>query len=238
MIRYAVSARVMGGDIIDEDLAINFDTLNQTPNSTSVRTTFGLNSNDQATMTESTALLFTLLIGWISTIVLMNQLIALMGDSYAHVMENLRVETLRARGSVAVELMYLYRPFYSRRHVLPRWLHVIRPVSDGASLMQESEWEGNLKAVRTSIGELKQEFKAQMESRIAVLTGQVEKKHNAVVGKMSMLDAKLERIMALLTPEGGNSEGKAYTTRKFTRVQTANPGSVTFKSAFVAVAGD
>jgi len=219
----------MAGDIVDDDLALDFE-LNQTRNGTAVRTTFGLNSESHATRTESTALVFTLLIGWICSIVLMNQLIALMGDSYAHVMENLRVETLRQRGSVAVELMYLYRPFYNRRLVLPRWLHILRPATYGCNPLRES-WEGNLKAVKTSIGELKGAFEAQMESRIAVLTGQMERKHNDVVGKMSMLDAKLERIMGLLSSDNptaekeSNQEGKEYTTRRFTRVPTASRGS-------------
>ena len=57
-----------------------------------------------AAFSTTVATIFALMFGFVMLMVLMNQLIALMGDSYSHVMENLMVETLKARGEVIIDV--------------------------------------------------------------------------------------------------------------------------------------
>ena len=59
-------------------------------------------------------------------IVLMNQLIALMGDSYGRVMDNYTDEEVKSRARVILDLMDLYDNFLPNSLI---YLHVCTPVS-------------------------------------------------------------------------------------------------------------
>ena len=71
-----------------------------------------------ADVTGTWAILLCFLFGFLMLMVLMNQLIALMADSYNHVMENLAVETLRARAEVIIDVKFTYGEsfLYRLRH--------------------------------------------------------------------------------------------------------------------------
>ena len=75
-----------------------------------------------ADVTYVFATVLALAFGFLMLMVLMNQLIALMADSYNHVMENLFVETLRSRAEVIIDVKFTYGEnfLYWLRHKMPR----------------------------------------------------------------------------------------------------------------------
>ena len=85
-------------------------------------------------------------------IVMLNMLIAQMGDSYDHVQEHERIEALRERAVVLHEMLrYEMRKKREDSMLFPNWLHVLTS-EEGVSLKKRGEaWEGRLKSIQKNV---------------------------------------------------------------------------------------
>ena len=80
---------------------------------------------------------------FIVVIVLLNMLIALMGDSYDNVTENIQIESIRARARVFADLLV---DINRKNDIFCDWLHVCAAKDENA-FSNRSTWEGKLKAM-------------------------------------------------------------------------------------------
>ena len=88
---------------------------------------------------------------FIVVIVLLNMLIALMGDSYDNVTENIQIESIRARARVCADLLI---DVDGKNNIFGEWLHVC-VAKDENTFSNRSTWEGKLKAMKREIGGVK-----------------------------------------------------------------------------------
>ena len=84
--------------------------------------------------------------------ILMNQLIALMGDSYDRVQENYVVQARISRARVIVDMMDLYVA-QEDKIVFARWIHV---------------WEGRLKAVKKAVSNAEKKITEKLTDEMAM----------------------------------------------------------------------
>merc|ERR1712185_25088 len=82
------------------------------------------------------AVLMVVLFMGIVVVVLLNLLIAIMGDSYEKVKESERVEALRERAQIIVEV----EQTHPRRHTYHKYMHFVEAVD--SSELAPQEWEG------------------------------------------------------------------------------------------------
>merc|ERR1711907_768642 len=96
---------------------------------------------------------------FIVVIVLLNMLIALMGDSYDNVTENIQIESIRARARVCADLLI---DVDSQNNIFCEWLHVC-VAKDENIFSNRSTWEGKLKAMKREIGSVEKNLVKKME---------------------------------------------------------------------------
>ena len=98
--------------------------------------------------------LFLLAFIFFGVVVLLNLLIALMGDSYDRVRENEAVEGLLTRAIAICEIEespYL-RPNYNDRRLFPKFLHVLKNKHDADNIIDNgNQWSGRIKALRNTM---------------------------------------------------------------------------------------
>ena len=121
---------------------------------------------------------------FIVVIVLMNMLIALMGDSYDNVTENIQIESIRARARVCADLLV---DINRKNDIFCEWLHVCAAKDENA-FSNRSTWEGKLKAMKREMGGVKKELKEDIDG--------VKKDIDGVKKDMNK---KLDAIMELLS---------------------------------------
>ena len=99
-------------------------------------------------------------------VILMNQLIALMGDSYDRVQENYVVQARISRARVIVDMMDLYvEP--SDEQVFARWIHVLRPAGAHGRNGKDG-WQGRLKAVKKAVQAAQQKLEEKLTEEMQV----------------------------------------------------------------------
>ncbi len=97
-------------------------------------------------------------------VVLMNQLIALMGDSYDRVQENYEVQARISRARVIVDMMELYVD-HEDGVVFARWIHVLRP--KGLHQRNGADgWQGRLKAVKHAVNKTEKHIEEKLTEEI------------------------------------------------------------------------
>ena len=123
----------------------------------------------------------------IVVVVLMNQLIALMGDSYDRVQENFTVQARISRARVILDMMDLYVP-KNDQSVFARWIHVLRPAGDHNNIRQKGAWGGRLKAVKSAVSksahDLETHLMRAMTSHLDHIEAKFDKKIDAVLRRM------------------------------------------------------
>ena len=125
-----------------------------------------------------------------TTMLRLNLLIAIMGDSYEKVKESERLEGVRERARIIVETE---RRFCSRKVLLPcqnkgtsdddlRYMHFVEAV-DSTSVQEEIVWEGVTKRVtemvRTRTERLEQKFNgeiAQVQSKLDMIMDRLKER--------------------------------------------------------------
>ena len=98
--------------------------------------------------------------------ILMNQLIALMGDSYDRVQENYVVQARISRARVIVDMMDLYVA-QEDKIVFARWIHVLRP-SGAHARNGRKGWEGRLKAVKKAVSNAEKKITEKLTDEMAM----------------------------------------------------------------------
>merc|ERR1712164_102666 len=101
-------------------------------------------------------------------IVLMNLLIAIMGDSYDRVRENQFVASMSLRADTLEEIDRQYGWLLKRLPVIkdvcfPKVIRVLAPTGKWEGSGAGDEWEGRLKALRREIEKLKGEVSGNIE---------------------------------------------------------------------------
>eukprot|EP00193_Tetraselmis_chui_P020832 CAMPEP_0177792786 /NCGR_PEP_ID=MMETSP0491_2-20121128/24713_1 /TAXON_ID=63592 /ORGANISM="Tetraselmis chuii, Strain PLY429" /LENGTH=1607 /DNA_ID=CAMNT_0019315229 /DNA_START=622 /DNA_END=5445 /DNA_ORIENTATION=+ len=112
---------------------------------------------------------------FLEMVLLLNLLIALMGDSYEKVQEKSKIEALRERAGLLVEMeavieYMLGEEFLIRRNYCPRWLHALMPKeafqsSDGIG-SRTREWSGIAGSIKTDLEVAVTSLKVQMKEEI------------------------------------------------------------------------
>ena len=159
------------------------------------RSVFGILTSDHALETTVMAKCLSMFFVFICVVVLMNQLIALMGESYRKVMSNLRVQNLQARARMIVSLVELYGRGMSMLNmdlIEPKWLHVLRPKTDSAG-----ESDANTLSSSHHIGVqfkmMKKSIK-KLEDRLTLSSMVQEKSHLSVIQDISESQAKVMKV--------------------------------------------
>ena len=126
----------------------------------------------------------------------LNLLIAIMGDSYEKVKESERVEAIRERARIVVEMEKRF-PTSHRYH---RFMHFVE-LADAAGRPQESVWEGATRRVtammRMECGMLEDELKgnlAELKGELIGLNGEMNAELGQLKGEMNQMNTKLELL--------------------------------------------
>merc|ERR1711871_701538 len=137
----------------------------------------GISTDSHALWTQITAQVLSTGFVFIIMIVLLNQLIALMGDSYSKVMNDYSVQTRKSRAKVIVSLITLYGSMVRNKdqNLRPRWLHVLRPLNKGMSGRSGENWEGNLKAIKKDIASSRKDMNLKITQTEAELSEKLER---------------------------------------------------------------
>ena len=130
----------------------------------------------------------------------LNLLIAIMGDSYEKVKESERVEAIRERARIVVEV----EKRFPKSHRYHRFMHFVE-VTDLAGRPQEIAWEGVTRRVSEVMraetsqldGELKGEI-SELKGELAELKGEMNTKLAELQGEQGEMNTKLDTILASL----------------------------------------
>ena len=113
-------------------------------------------------------------------------LIAIMGDSYEKVKESERVEAIRERARIVVE-MEKRSPKSHRYH---RFMHFVE-MADTAGRRHEIAWEGVTRRVtdvmRTETSQLESELNTKLNTKLELMD-------NGMKNKFELMDTKLESM--------------------------------------------
>jgi WD40 repeat protein len=179
---------VLGDPIVDA-----FEiTVAAIPNSTLVDTGLhGINTVYHANATAVVAKILSILFVFVIMIVLLNQLIALMGESYGRVMENYPVEIVRSRAKVILDLMDLYGHYLPNTIVYPKWLHVLRPVS-------AVNKDGHVKALKRELAETRALLVSKIEDQEDHMSKQMDKMNEDFEGKTDKMFVLLKQMHEMM----------------------------------------
>ena len=84
-------------------------------------------------------------------IVMLNLLIAIMGDSYDKVQENAFLEYRREKARVLMEIeIMMTKKERKREDYFPRWLHVLQPTTTGGARSRD-RWIGRIREIKESV---------------------------------------------------------------------------------------
>merc|ERR1719231_1354534 len=131
---------------------------------------------------------------FIVVIVLMNMLIALMGDSYDNVTENIQIESIRARARVCADLLV---DINRKNDIFCEWLHVCAAKDENA-FSNRSTWEGKLKAMKREMGGVKKDLEKKMELtdlKVDEVKKDLKKDNDGMKKDMGDMNKKLDAIM-------------------------------------------
>eukprot|EP01052_Picozoa_sp_SAG31_P042520 SAG31_NODE_6777_length_1892_cov_2.353597_2_plen_125_part_00 len=123
-----------------------------------------------------------------------------MGDSYEKVKESERVEAIRERARIVVEM----EKRFPKSHRYHRFMHFVE-VADVAERPQEIAWEGVTRRVTEVIrketrqleGELKGEV-GELNIKFQMLDSKLDDKVSELKSEFERLDSKLDTILASL----------------------------------------
>uniref|UniRef100_A0A061RUB1 Polycystin cation channel PKD1/PKD2 domain-containing protein n=1 Tax=Tetraselmis sp. GSL018 TaxID=582737 RepID=A0A061RUB1_9CHLO len=113
-------------------------------------------------------------------ILLLNLLIALMGDSYEKVQEKAKVEALRERAGLLVEIeLVAGKRYLKRNNYCPRWLHALVPKEtlQAGETRRNREWAGITGTIRqdleSQLSVVRNQIRDEMEKNAEALTERI-----------------------------------------------------------------
>jgi hypothetical protein len=146
----------------------------------------------------------------ITPIILLNALIAIMGDSYDRVQANSNAEWRREQAKVVLELeQLLYTKQRKDPRMFPTWIHVLKPKpideGDDADASQQTQWLGRAGELKTFVRSELKESHSQLDTKLEMSQHQLEKKLETVKSAVDnfgrSFDSKLDRILARQAPK-------------------------------------
>jgi len=135
---------------------------------------------------------------FLEMVLLLNLLIALMGDSYEKVQEKSKIEALRERAGLLVEMeavieYMLGEKFLIKQNYCPRWLHALMPKeafqsSDGVG-SRTREWSGIAGSIKSdleaSVNLLKVQMKEEIDRLHDALSRDIQEKMRSLMQNMN-----------------------------------------------------
>ena len=115
----------------------------------------------------------------------LNLLIAIMGDSYEKVKESERVEALRERARIIVEI----EKRFSKSHRYQRFMHFLEP-TEPTGKSQEAVWEG----VTRRVGQMMKIETRKLEEHLDSEMCEVDAKFKLMDRKLEMMNNKFEAL--------------------------------------------
>mmetsp|Transcript_37622 Transcript_37622/g.106269 ORF Transcript_37622/g.106269 Transcript_37622/m.106269 type:complete len:1580 (-) Transcript_37622:421-5160(-) len=143
---------------------------------------------------------------FLEMILLLNLLIALMGDSYEKVQEKSKIEALRERAGLLVEMEMVIEYMLGEKYLLkhnfcPRWLHAVVPkeaLQSGAEGQGRTrEWSGVAGSIKqdmeSSMNQLKMQMREEMDRLHDNLSREVQDKMRELMQSMNDTLASAQR---------------------------------------------
>mmetsp|Transcript_38088 Transcript_38088/g.120281 ORF Transcript_38088/g.120281 Transcript_38088/m.120281 type:complete len:266 (-) Transcript_38088:27-824(-) len=152
---------------------------------------------------------FTLL----QSILLLNLLIALMGDSYEKVQEKAISYTLLERASIICEIELMMSDADKKNpNYFPKWLHVLFPkaqlhtMSSGVDVDDDTEWTGVAGSVKRVIAKLVDSNTKKIVAKAEQENKKLLEENKKLSDKVDKLSASIENVEALLKALGTSNE--------------------------------
>ena len=142
-------------------------------------------------------------------IIMLNALIAIMGDTYDRVSERRLEWGLQGKALVLIEIEYTMTKDWNNQALFPRWLHVIKRAEDSEE--GGTEWSGRLRAtvngVATAVKEGLRHKLDGIETKVDMRVGAIETTLDTRVGAIeTTLDTRFGAIETTLDTRVGAIE--------------------------------
>ena len=146
----------------------------------------------------------------ITPIILLNALIAIMGDSYDRVQANANAEWRCEQAKIVLELeQLLYTKQRKDPLMFPTWVHVLKPKpineGDDEDASQQTQWLGRAGELKSFVRSELKESQSQLDTKLEMSQHQLEKKLETVKSAVDnfgrSFDSKLDRILARQAPK-------------------------------------
>jgi len=154
-----------------------------------------LGSFDASDYPDRLSMVVLLLALLFSTVLLLNLLIAIMGDSYEMVKESEIVEKLKGQALLVVE----HERLYPSANAFPRYMHVLR-AAEGGDGGEASAWEGIAGKVKQEVAGLRKTMATADE--LAEVEQKMTKKLEEVAKKLEALQKGQETLLAAIQAGG------------------------------------
>ena len=148
---------------------------------------------------------------FVVSILMLNALIAIMGDTYDRVSADRLERGLEGRAILLAEIEgAMTEAELENASLFPRWLHGIRRVNDEA--VEETEWSGRLRALKNAVTKVATELvsvepnvskkvqavRDELTQKIDGVESKIVATEAAIDAKVGAIEAKLDKIMELL----------------------------------------
>ena len=127
-------------------------------------------------------------------IIMLNLLIAIMGDSYDRVSESRRLEQLQQKARVLLEVeMTLSAKQRRDPNLFPRWIHILAPQTQ-----LESGWIGRIGEIKNAIKRVTKGQTRTLSQNLKKMEQKVSSLHEKMDGLNERLEAQTDEMGALL----------------------------------------
>ena len=137
---------------------------------------------------------------FVVSILMLNALIAIMGDTYDRVSADRLERGLEGRAILLAEIEgAMTEAELENASLFPRWLHGIRRVNDEA--VEETEWSGRLRALKNAVTKVATELvsvEPNVSKKVHAVRDELTQKIDGIESKIVATEAKLDKIMELL----------------------------------------
>lgn len=151
---------------------------------------------------------------FVVSILMLNALIAIMGDTYDRVSADRLERGLQGRAILLAEIEgAMTEAELKNASLFPRWLHGIRRVNDEA--VEETEWSGRLRALKNAVTKVATELASvepNVSKKVHAVRDDVSKKVHAVrdelTQKIDGIESKIVATEAAIDAKVGTIEAK------------------------------
>ena len=179
-----------------------------------------MNELDESSSFGITVFLFVVFTFFIN-IIMLNLLIAIMGDIFDRIQENAVAEFLFARANILLEIEATFGDKeMSKTDWYPRWLQVLVATTEGNESDDRVDWAGRVRALKGAmnkineqVGGLKDKFDESEKKR-----EESEKKREEESKKREEESKKREESEKMMRKEAGESEKKREESEKMLKL--------------------